>query len=317
MATAPKFETDVSSDYPFTIHRADVIGSQMSYIDTQPNPSPGSPTALFIHGNLSSSYLWRNIIPHVSPLTRCVAPDLIGMGNSSKLGAAFPYRFTDHYTFLSTFINTVVPTGPIVLVLHDWGSALGLHWAHQQAESSLTGEKSRVTSIVLMEFLRPMQTWKEFEMPPEVEQAFRAFRTPKMGRKLIIEDNILPEKMLPGGSFRKLSDTELEIYKRPWLEPSSREPLYVWPNQIPIEQQPPDVWDIATRFHEWLLKSDVPKLLFYATPGNLVSPEKANWYLETMTNVTGVDLGDGLHFPQEDHPHAIGKGIHDWVKQLL
>ena len=312
---AAPYETDVSSDFPFELHTASILGLEMSYIDTQPAARTG-PTALFLHGNATSSYLWRNMIPHVSPVMRCVAPDLIGMGHSSKPDH-FPYRFTDHYTFLSTFINAVVPSGPILLVVHDWGSALGLHWAWQQAELSKSFPSRRVLGVALMEFVRPFATWKDFGQPPEVEKAFKMFRSPEMGRKLIIEENRFMQAFFSNGQLRKLADAEVEYYGKPFLDPQHREVLYVWANQVPIEQQPSDVYDIATRFHEWLMATDVATLLFWATPGGIITPARAQWYEEHLKNVTVVNLGQGLHYLQEDHPRAIGVGIANWAEQLV
>ena len=169
---AAQNETNVSAKYPFVIHQVDIFGSQMSYIDTQHGnfTDHSAPTALFLHGNVSSSYIWRNIIPYVSPLMRCVAPDLIGMGNSSK-PANISWRFTDHYTFLSAFIKAVVPSGPIFLIMHDWGSALGLHWAYQQAEIN----SNRVNGLALMEFVRPFSSLEDLALPKPIEEAFRGF----------------------------------------------------------------------------------------------------------------------------------------------
>ena len=310
-------ETDVSPEFPFDMKKVSIFGSEMAYVDTQPSASSRStPTALFIHGNGSSSYVWRNVIPHVSPVVRCVAPDLIGMGESSK-PAHMPYRLTDHYTFLSAFISAVIPSGPILLIVHDWGSALGLHWAYQQAELSAPAASPRVLGLALMEFIRAFPTWKDFGAPEPVEKAFRGFRDPAVGRQMIIEKNMVMEHMVTGGAVRKLSELELENYKRPFPDFSSREPLYMWPNQLPIEGHPSDVYDITTRYEKWLLESDVPKLLFWVENGPLVSPEKGRWYVEHAKNMKGVDLGVGLHFVTEDHPNAIGSEIRKWAVPLL
>ncbi|KAK3658691.1 hypothetical protein LTR56_001562 [Elasticomyces elasticus] len=313
---AATFETDVSSSFPYTLYRAKVLGLEMAYVDTQPGKANKDiPTALFLHGNPTSSYLWRNVIPHVSPIMRCVAPDLIGMGQSSK-PANMPYRFTDHYTFLSTFINTVIPSGPVLLIVQDWGSALGLHWAYQQAELSSTSP-TRVLGIALMEFVRPFPSWAEAALPEEMEKAFKGFRDPLIGRKAIIEQNAFVEQFHPQGQLRGMTDEEREYLGRPYLDQQSREPIWMWTNQVPIEGRPSDVYDIATRYHDWLLRCEVPKLLLWATPGILVKPEQAQWYLENMKNVEGVDLGAGLHFLMEDHPKATGEAIAAWAKRIV
>ena len=318
MSTPEPPENDVSSGFPFELQYASILGSQMAYVDTRPNQfNRSTPTALFIHGNPTSSYIWRNIIPYMSPLMRCVALDLIGMGHSSK-PANLSYRFTDHYTYLSTFISTVIPSGPIILVMQDWGTALGFHWAYQQVEQSAPGPPTRVLGLAFMEFIRPFPIWND--MTPDgssTHDIFSGFRDRNRGRQMIIDQNIFVEHVLPGGVVRELTETEHEYYKRPYLEPASREPVYVWPNQIPIEQRPSDVYDIATRYHNWLLESDLPKLLFWATPGGLVTPEKATWYLENMTNTKGVDVGAGIHYLQEDHPKRIGADMAAWAQGLI
>jgi haloalkane dehalogenase len=312
--TSP-YETDVSSSFPFTLHKAHVLGLEMAYVDTRPDATSG-PTVLFIHGNGTSSYLWRNVIPHVSPIMRCVAPDLIGMGESS-IAKHLPYRFTDHYTFFSTFINQIIPSGPILLVVHDWGSALGLHWAWQQAELSNAESPSRVLGVALMEFVRPFATWEDLGLPPMLEEAFRAFRTPDVGRKLIIEENRFMQSFFSGSQLRKLSDEEVEHYSNPFTEPSHGEVLYAWVYKIPIEQRPSDVYDISTRSHDWLMSTKTPTLLFWATPGAIITPARAKWYSENLQNATVVDLGQGLHYLQEDHPRAIGTRIASWAESLI
>ncbi|KAK4498378.1 hypothetical protein PRZ48_011036 [Zasmidium cellare] len=310
-------EVDISAEFPFDLHNVDILGSQMAYIDTQPDSTThNGPVALFIHGNPTSSYLWRNVIPHVSPVMRCVAPDLIGMGSSSN-PRNLQYRFTDHYTFLSTFIETVIPSSPVLLVIYDWGSALGLHWAHQQAELSNTGSPPRVLGIALMEFIRPFRDYDDFLDREEVRAVFQAFRNPETGRKLIIEQNTFVEKTLPRGVVRGLTEAEMDVYRRPFLRPEDRLPTYVWPNQIPIDHRPSDVFDIATRYHDWLMRTGVPKLFFWATPGTLVSVKKAQWYARNLKNAKTVHLGKGSHFITEDHPKNIGMNIRDWVVDTL
>ena len=313
---AAQAESNVSAEYPFEVQQVDIFGSLMSYIDTQADDfrEPSTPTALFLHGNVSSSYIWRNIIPHVSPVMRCVAPDLIGMGNSSK-PANMSWRFTDHYTFLSAFIKAVVPSGPIILIMNDWGSGLGMHWAYQQSEI----RSDRVIGLVLTEFVRPFSSLQDLGLPKPIEETFKMARDPVQGRKMIIESNALLEKVLPSAMARPLSERALEYYRRPFLEPASREPLYVWTNQIPIGGTPSDTFDIATRFHDWLLSEDccISKLLLWATPGDLVSPDRAKWYMDRLQNAQGVHVGAGRHYLQEDQPSAVGKAIHDWAEQLL
>ena len=297
MAASP--EQDVSPDFPFDLQSVSIFGSDMRYVETQPDASTQSaPTALFIHGNGSSSYLWRNVIPHVSPLMRCVASDLIGMGSSTK-PAHMPYRFTDHYTFLSAFISAVIPSGPIILVVHDWGAPLGLHWAYQQAQLSTPTSPPRIAGIALMEFVRIFADWDDFGAPDDpLRQAFCAFRTPDAkGRKLIVEQNVIVGDLLEQGSVRTLSEAELEHYQRPYLDLAVREPLYVWTNQVPLAGHPSDVHDIIARYEEWLLRSEVPKLMFWVRHGAVVTPELGCWYVENARVMKGVVLGVGFHYP--------------------
>ena len=236
------------------------------------------------------------------------------MGNSSK-PANMSWRFTDHYTFLSAFIKAVVPSGPIVLIMHDWGSALGLHWAYQQAEIN----SDRVIGLAMMEFVRPFSSLEDLALPKPVEEAFRAFRDPILGRKMIMEENALLDKVLPNAVSRQMTELELAHYRRPFPTIPSREPLYVWANQIPIAGSPSDVYDITTRYHDWLLseKCSISKLLLWASPGDLLSPDRSKWYMERLKNAKGVDVGPGRHYLQEDQPHAIGKAIHSWAKEFL
>ncbi|KAK3673371.1 hypothetical protein LTR78_006604 [Recurvomyces mirabilis] len=219
------------------------------------------------------------------------------------------YRFVDHVRYLDAFLDSVLPTGEMFLVVQDWGSALGLHWAHRYSE--------RVIGIVLMEFIRPFPTWEDVGPSKEAQGIFKAFRTPETGRKLLIEDNVFLTQILPGGIIRKLGAEEQEYYRHPFLSQSSREPVYRWPNELPISHHPPDVWDIVSNYRSWLMKTDIPKLLFYTTPGAFVTPEKARWYEMNMENVRLVDLGDGVHYLQEDHPRRIGEETADFMRALL
>jgi len=299
MANPP--ESNISSDFPFTLQNVDVLDSKMAYIDTS-STNNTTTTAIFLHGNPTSSYIWRNIIPHVSPKLRCIAPDLIGMGKSGKPGIA--YRFVDHARYLDAFLDAVVPEGKVVFVIQDWGSALGFHWASRHQD--------RVIGLAFMEFIRPFATWDDAGSR-EGQETFKAFRTPGMGRKLLIEDNLFLKAILPGGVVRGLSPEEQAYYEAPYPEEKSREPVYRWPNELPIEGYPEDVYEIAEKYHEWMLESDVPKLLFWASPGVFVRDQQAKWYMENMKNLKAVFLGKGLHYLQEDHPHRIGSEIAEFI----
>ena len=258
----------------------------MAYVDTI-NAFDSITTAVFLHGNPTSSYIWRNIIPHISPKQRCVAPDLIGMGRSEKPDIA--YRFVDHIRYLDGFLDAVVPSGNVLLIVQDWGSALGLHWASRNP--------GRVAGIALMEFIRPFETWNDVGAEGPAQDLFKAFRTPDLGRKLLIEENAFLKILLPGAVVRKLSPEEQACYDAPFPDTKSREPVYRWPNELPIEGFPEDVHKLAVRYHEWLLQSDVPKLLFWATPGALVNEQHVKFYEQNLKRVQAVHLGQGeWHF---------------------
>lgn len=274
----------------------------MAYVDTA-NTHSASTTAVFLHGNPTSSYIWRNIIPHVSSKLRCVAPDLIGMGLSDK--PDIPYRFVDHARYLGAFLDSVVPEGKVLLVLQDWGSGLGLDWASRHPE--------RVVGLTLMEFIRPFKTWNDVGEGPALDM-FKAFRTPNVGRQLLVEENAFLKLVLPGGVVRKLLPEEQAYYETPYLDPKSREPVYRWPNELPIEGFPEDVHKLAVQYHEWLLETNVPKILFWALPGAFVREEHAKWYEEKLHNAKVIFLGDGVHYLQEDHPHRIGREIASFME---
>ena len=300
---------EISPDFPFTLQRVKVYDAEMAYVDTAPNQSSQTePVVLFLHGNPTSSYLWRNIIPHVSKNARCVAPDLIGMGASDKL-PHLAYRYIEHVLYLDEFIAAVIPRNqPVILVIHDWGSALGFHWARRNAH--------RVAGLAFLEFVPPM-TWESLA-GVEGEEIFRAFRgPPEVGRKLIIEENFFVEKFLPSGIVRGLTKKEMEHYRRPYEEPSSREPLYRWPNEVGIEGKPADVAAIVEAYHAWLLENEIPKLFFHATPGAIIGEKLASYYRKTLKNTRSVNLGPGRHWLQEDHPHLIGSELAKWMEQVV
>ena len=230
---------------------AEVLGSKMAYVDEGAGEA-GTPVALLLHGNPTSSYLWRNVIPHITPHMRCLAPDLIGFGHSDK--PDIPYRVEDHARYLETFIETL-QLNDVILILHDWGSALGLDWARRHP--------TRIRGLALMEFLRPIPTW--LDLGPQAYEFLKAFRHPVMGRKLIIDDNAFIEKGLPDGIVRELSPEEMAEYRRPFLDPKHREPIHRFPNELPIAGTPSDVYAMAMAYHDWLLETETPKIFFHAT----------------------------------------------------
>jgi haloalkane dehalogenase len=259
---------------------------------------------LFLHGNPTSSYLWRNIIPHVSKSHRAIAMDLIGMGKSDKPDVE--YRFFDHYTYVDGFIKAL-DLKKIVLVIHDWGSGLGLHYARQN--------EGNVKAIAMMEsILAPVPTWEDF--PAEFIETFKLFRTPEVGWDMIGNQHMFVERILPAAIVRDLSDEEMDRYREPYTETASRKPLWRWPNELPIAGEPADVVDAIATYNGWLQETGLPKLLLHATPGAITPPPLVEWCVANLKNLETVDLGQGIHFLQEDHPHEIGSALADWLGRI-
>ena len=278
---------------------ADVLGSRMYYVDEGEGPP-----VLFLHGNPTSSYLWRNVIPHVSGVGRCIAPDLIGMGRSDK--PDLDYRFVDHARYVDGFIDAL-GLEDVTLVVHDWGSALGFHYAHRN--------EGNVRGLAFMEaILAPVPSWDAF--PEGARQMFRAFRTPEVGWDLIAKQNVFIEQAVPGSVVRKLSDEEMDAYRAPFPDEQSRKPIWRWPNEIPIEGEPADVTEIVGAYNGWLQETHLPKLLFHADPGALIPAPMVDWARSALSNLETVDLGEGIHYVQEDHPDTIGREVARWVAAL-
>ena len=282
---------------PLSKSYATVNGKQMAYHDS----GSGDPV-VFLHGNPTSSYLWRNIVPHVSPHARCIVPDLIGQGDSDKLDDTGPdsYRFVEHREYLDGLLDKLDLGDNITFVIHDWGSALGFDWANRH--------RDRVGGLAYMEaIVRPM-TWAEW--PEAAAGIFQGFRSPA-GEEMVITKNLFVEAVLPGSIQRKLSDEEMNEYRRPFVEPEHRRPTLTWPRQIPIEGEPADVTQIVTDYGQWLAGSDVPKLLVNADPGAILNGPQLE-YCRTWPNQTEVTVA-GNHFCQEDSPDEIGQAIADWL----
>lgn len=275
----------------------DVLGSRMAYVEVGEGPA-----VLFQHGNPTSSYLWRNVIPHVAGQARCIAPDLIGMGASDK--PDIPYRVEDQARYFDAFMEAL-DLRDVVLVLHDWGSALGLDWARRHSD--------RVRGLVLMEFIWPIPTWLDAD--PRGRDAFRAFRS-DAGRQLLIDENLFIERVLPAGVVRPLTEEEMDAYRKPFLDPSSREPLYRFPNDLPIAGSPADIWAMAQAYQAWLFETDIPKLFFWADPGAIISVERAAFLSRTLKQCQSVPLGPGRHYVQEDHADLIGREIARWLTEI-
>jgi haloalkane dehalogenase len=261
---------------------------------------------VFQHGNPTSSYLWRNVMPHLEGLGRLVACDLIGMGASDKLSPSGPdrYHYAEQRDFLFALWDALDLGDRVVLVLHDWGSALGFDWANQH--------RDRVQGIAFMEAIVTPMTWTDFH--PSVRPVFQGFRSPE-GERMVLEQNIFVEGVLPGAIRRRLSDEEMDHYRRPFVNPGEdRRPTLSWPRNIPIDGEPAEVVAIVNEYRDWLEKSDVPKLFVNADPGAILTGRIRD-YVRTWANLTEVTV-PGVHFIQEDSPDEIGSAVAEFVRQL-
>lgn len=280
---------------------ASVKGKKMAYVET----GSGDPI-VFLHGNPTSSYLWRNIIPHVEKFGRCIAPDLIGMGDSEKLEPSGPerYRFVEHRDYLEGLLQAIGVHERVTFVIHDWGSALGFDWANRHRDA--------VRGIAYMEAIVQPYLWENW--PEEYTQIFRLMRS-AVGDEIVLQKNIFVEKILPASILRKLSDAEMDEYRRPFLQPGEgRRPTLTWPRQIPLSGDPADVAAIVADYAAWLKTSPVPKLMIAAEPGGLLTGEHLA-FARTWPNQSEVTV-KGSHFIQEDSPHEIGTAIAAWLQKL-
>lgn len=261
---------------------------------------------LFLHGNPTSSYLWRNVIPYVENVGRCIAPDLIGMGKSDKIENSGPgsYRFVEHREYLDGFLKKLGIEDNVCFVLHDWGSALGFDWAKRHRDG--------VRGIAYMEALVCPVAWDDW--PKAARSVFQGFRS-MAGEAMILDDNLFVEKVLPASILRKISIEEMEVYRRPYLEPGEgRRPMLTWPREIPINGNPHDVVEIVTEYGQWLVECEVPKLFINAEPGAILVGRQRE-FCRTWTNQTEVTVR-GSHFLQEDSPGEIGQALADWLCRI-
>lgn len=277
-------------------HRIDVLGSGMAYVDV----GRGDPV-VFLHGNPTSSYLWRNVIPHVADLGRCIAPDLIGMGDSDKV-AGLDYRFVDHRRYLDAFLDAVGVDDAVTLVVHDWGSALGFDWANRHRDS--------VAGIAYMEAIVRPVIWDEW--PETSRPIFQAMRS-SAGDEIVLEKNVFVERILPASIMRQLSDDEMDEYRRPFRNPGEdRRPTLTWPREIPIDGDPDDVAAIVDGYGRWLSSADVPKLFIDADPGAILVGAQREFCRAWPNQIEAKVVG--THFIQEDSPDQIGEALHRWIK---
>jgi len=287
----------ISAIDPHPRRRVPVAGTEISHVET----GQGDPI-VFLHGNPTSSYLWRNIIPHVSDLGRCLAPDLAGMGQSgpSPTGS---YRFVDHVAVLDAWFDALGLDRAVTLVLHDWGSALGFHRAQRHPE--------QIRGIAYMEAIVQPRRWADF--PNGRDKMFRALRSDE-GERMILDENFFVETVLPKSVLRPLSDQELAIYRQPFLARAARRPMLEWPRELPIEGEPADVVAIVERYGAWLARSQVAKLFINADPGALIT-DRAREFCRTWPNQREVTVR-GIHFVQDDAPHEIGQALRAFVQDL-
>lgn len=276
--------------------RIEVLDSQMAYIDA----GEGDPI-VFLHGNPTSSYLWRNVIPHVIGLGRCVAPDLIGMGDSDKV-PGLEYRFVDHRRYLDAFFDAIGVEEAVTLVVHDWGSALGFDWANRHRDA--------IAGIAYMEAIVRPVSWNDW--PESSRRIFQAMRSGS-GEQMVLEKNVFVERILPASIIRELSDEEMGEYRRPFQNPGEdRRPTLTWPREIPFDGDPGDVAAIIDDYGRWLSTSNVPKLFIDAVPGAiLVGPQRE--FCRGWPNQIEV-MVSGSHFIQEDSPDEIGAALGQWIE---
>jgi len=283
-----------------TLPQVEVLGSTMAYRE---GGDPKAPVVLFLHGNPTSSYIWRNVIPHVATVAHCIAPDLIGFGQSGK--PDIDYSVADHERYLDAFLQRAGIETAFV-VAQDWGTALAFLLAARRPQF--------MRGLAFMEFAKPVLSWDDFVRG--ASDIFRKFRTPGVGEEMILQQNVFVEQVLPNMMVRKLTDEEMAVYRAPFPTPQSRKPVWRFPNEIPIEGHPADVHDRLTRAHEILDQSTYPKLLFAGNPGAIVSPARAEAVAKALKNCRLVQLSSGLHHLQEDHPDAIGTNIKEWLIEV-
>ena len=280
-------------------HYVEVLGRQMAYLEE----GAGTPIVL-LHGNPTSSFLWRSVIPHLAPMGRCIAPDLIGMGDSDKLGGSGPgsYRFVEHRRYLDAFLDALGVSEEVTLVVHDWGSPLGFDWAARHPGS--------VTAIAYMEAIVCPVTWDDW--PDAARDIFQAFRSPA-GEELILERNLFVEAVLPASIHRQMTDAEMDEYRRPFARPGEdRRPTLTWPREIPVDGEPADVVEIVEHYGAWLATSThVRKLFVNAEPGAILTGRQRD-VCRSWPNQAEVTV-PGIHFIQEDSGDQIGAAIASWL----
>ncbi|MDQ4003851.1 MAG: haloalkane dehalogenase [Actinomycetota bacterium] len=290
-------EDPISADDPYERRPAAVLDTEMAYVDT----GAGDPV-VFLHGNPTSSYLWRNVIPEVEPHARCLAPDLVGMGDSGPAPDG-SYRFADHARYLDAWFDALLPTQSVTLVGHDWGSVLGFYWARRHPQ--------RVHGLAYMEAIVRPVSWEEW--PEDARGIFRGMRSEK-GEDLVLRRNVFVERILPSSVLRGLTEEEMDIYRRPYVTEESRSPTLAWPRELPIDGEPEDVVRIVDDYSGWLKESDAPKLFVNAEPGSILTGAQRE-FCRSWKNQEEVTVR-GAHFLQEDSPREIGEAVAAFVVRI-
>ena len=291
----------ISADPRYERKLITIKGRQMAYVDEGQGDA-----IVFQHGNPTSSYLWRNIMPHCEGLGRLIACDLIGMGESEKLENSGPDRYTyaEQRDYLFDLWDQIGVGDNVIFVIHDWGSALGFDWSNQN--------RDRVQGLAYMEAVVKTLNWSDF--PDLGRKVFQGFRS-EAGESMILDKNMFVERVLPGAVIRDMTEAEMNEYRKPYLaEGEDRRPTLTWPRQIPIEGEPENVCRIVDDYGAWLAQSDVPKLFINAAPGSILTGEQRE-FCRTWPNQTEVTV-NGIHFVQEDSPDEIGHAVAEFVKGI-
>ncbi len=288
------------SDKELEKKHIDVLGKSMAYVERgQGNP------IIFQHGNPTSSYLWRNIIPHLENQGRCIAIDLIGMGDSDKLDDAGEntYSYHVHKKYFDACLKELRVEDDVVFVIHDWGSSLGFNWAFENQNS--------VKGICYMEAIVKNISWNDW--PESGRSIFQGFRS-EAGEDLVLKQNLFVETVLPGSIIRNLNEKEMDVYRRPFLKDIERRPTLDWPRQIPIENEPEEVCKIVEDYASWMSVNEIPKLFINADPGAILIGEQRE-FCRKWKNQKEITV-KGSHFIQEDSPHEIGDAISEWLQSI-
>ncbi len=289
--------TKISAAFPYESKYRTVKGSKMHYIDE--GDAAAKHTFVLLHGNPTSNYIWRNVVPHLTPHGRVIAPDLIGMGKSDK--PDIDYTYADHIAYTDALIAELNLQN-VIFVIQDWGSGIGFHYAHRFPE--------KVSGIVFLEAIVRTIDWSDANL---IERfIFKRFRHPKKGYKMNMKNNFFVKRFLPMMTRRRLTKEEKAYYGAPYLREEDRKAVWIWPTQIAISGTPKASHDIIKAYEKWLPQSKLPKLMFHAKPGMIIKPKEAKRIKETWNNLESIDLGKGKHYLQETYPHQIGRGISEW-----